>query len=178
MAEDTYGPEGLILPVPGSKQRFSLGRHWVDNFKKLSDRLKSTRERTDELYTRDYRSNNSQGESISSLGTPQSGWQFLDWAVDTRGYVQSLRIKFKRTGADIKVPSHGDIGNQKIVLLQERFRAISAAPLQSTYAGISVMGVTDSSGMVYLTSSVPNQTIKKGWDFSLGGIILSRTNGL
>lgn len=178
MADETYGPEGLELPVPGSNQRFNLARHWVGNFKKLSDRLKSTRQRTDELYLREYRSQNSQGETINSLGTVQTGWQILSWSVDTRGYVMVLSVKFKRTGADIKVPSHGDLGNHRIVLLQQRFRPISGAPMNSTYAGININGVADSSGYVQLTSSVPNQTLKKGWDFSLSGVFLSPTSGL
>lgn len=178
MANETYGDEGLILPVPGSKQRFSLSTHWVQNFKKLSDRLKTAFDRADLLYRRNYKSNNSAGESISSLGTAQSGWKIVGWAVDSRGYIQSLKVTFERTGAAIKVPGNGNIANQKIVKLQERFRPTSDFALSSVGTGRAANGKCDSSGMLTLTAVGGTADIPKGYQMSLAGILFSSTPGV
>lgn len=178
MADETYGDEGLILPVPGSKQRFNLSRHWVQNFKKLSDRLKTSYDRTSELYRRNYKSHKSAGESISSLGTVRSGWKITSWAVDSRGYIQSIKIGFERTGAAIKVPGNGNITNQKIVLLQERFRPTSDSALSSVATGRAANGKVASDGEVWLTAVGGTSDIPKGYQFSLAGIIFSSTPGV
>lgn len=178
MADETYGDEGLILPVPGSKQRFNLSRHWVQNFKKLSDRIKLAYDRTSELYMRNYKSNKSAGESISSLGSVRSGWKINSWAVDSRGYIQSIQINFERTGAAIKVPGNGNIGNQEIILLQERFRPTSLASLSNTTIGRSANGKVASDGKVVLTAVGGTSDIPKGYKFSLSGIIFSGTPGV
>lgn len=178
MADETYGDEGLILPVPGSKQRFNLSRHWVQNFKKLSDRLKTSYDRVSELYRRNYKSDKSAGESLSSLGSARSGWKIVGWAVDSRGYIQSLFITFERTGAAIKVPGNGNIANQKVVLLQERFRPTSYAALSSVGTGRAANGRVASDGEVWLTSVGGSSDIPKGYRFSLAGIVFSSTPGV
>lgn len=178
MAEETYGDEGLILPVPGSRQRFNLSRHWVQNLKKLSDRVKTAFDRTNLLFTRKYLSNNSAGESISSLGSPRSGWKIVGWACDSRGYMQSLKITFERTGAAIKVPGSGNIGNQKVVLLQERFRPYSDSALSSVASGRSANGRVASDGEVWLVSVGGTSDISKGYRFSLAGMVLTKTSGI
>lgn len=178
MAEENYGDEGLILPVPGSKQRFNLSRHWAQNFKKLSDRLKLTFDKTTELYRRDYVSYKSPGESLNSLGSVRSGWKITSWAIDSRGYIQSMTITFERTGAAIKVPGNSNIGNQEIILLQERFRPTSSTALSSSSTGRAATGKVASDGKVILAAVGGASDIPKGYDFTLSGLLFSRTPGV
>lgn len=177
MSRETYGRTGLLLPVPGTQERYSTAIE-VDNLKKLSAELDSLRNKVDELYSRTYKNHQSQGESLSSIGSVKSGWKVTQWAFDCRGYVSTIRLTVQRTGGDIKTGSTGNIGNVVCLTLQPRFRSVSAIGLTPQYVGGLIAGATDSSGDVTITATVPNRGIKKGDTVSLSGVMLMASPGL
>lgn len=177
MARETYGRSGLLLPVPGTQERYSTAIE-VDNLKKLSAELDSLRNKLDELYSRTYKSHQSQGESLSSIGSVKSGWKVVRWAFDCRGFVSTIFVIVQRTGADIKTGSTGNIANTTFLTLQPRFRPVSTIGLTPNYSGGLIAGAVFSNGDMQVTATVPNRGIKKGDELSLSGVMLMASPGL
>ena len=177
MARETYGRSGLLLPVPGTQERYSTAIE-VDNLKKLSAELDRLNNKVDELYSRTYKSNQSQGESLSSIGSVKSGWKVVRWAFDCRGFVSSIFVIVQRTGGDIKTGSTGNISNTTFLTLQPRFRPLLSVGLAPHYSGGLIAGVAHSNGDVQVTATLPNRGIKKGDEISLSGVMILKSPGL
>lgn len=177
MSRETYGRSGLLLPVPGTQERYSTAIE-VENLKKLSTEVDRLQNKLSELYSRTYKSYQSTGESLSSIGSVKSGWKITQWAFDCRGYVSTIRVTVERTGANINVGSTGNITNAVFLTLQRRFRPVSAIGLTPQYTGGLIAGVVDSSGNMAITATVPNRGIKKGDTVSLSGVMLMASPGL
>lgn len=177
MSRETFGRTGLLLPVPGTQERYSTAIE-VDNLKKLSAELDRLQNKLSELYSRTYKSYQSAGESLSTLGSVKSGWKITQWAFDCRGHVATVRVTVERTGASISVGSTGNITNATFITLQPRFRPVSAVGLTPQYTGGLIAGVVDSSGDMKITATVPNRGIKKGDKVSLSGVMLMAAPGL
>lgn len=177
MSRETYGRAGLLLPVPGTQERYSTAIE-VENLKKLSAEVDRLQNKLSELYSRTYKSHQSTGESLSSIGSVKSGWKIKQWAFDCRGYVSTIRVTVERTGANINVGSSGNIGNVVILTLQQRFRPVSAIGLTPQYVGGLIAGAVDSTGNMKITATVPNRGIKKGDEVSLSGVMLMASPGL
>lgn len=177
MARETFGRAGLYLPVPGTQEAFSTAVE-VDNLKKLSMQLDSLANKTDELYSRTYKSHQTSGETLASVGSVKSGWKMLNWHFDCRGFVASIRFSVERTGGNITVGTTGNINNVVMLTLQPRFRPVSAVGLTPQYTGGLIGGAVESNGNCMLTATVPNRGVRTGDAISLSGVILMRDPGL